>query len=857
MPSRKMAIQPRGRRKRDIRRKPKSRRSLMKCCMCCHVARNHFQLRSHLLRYHGSKNRKSSKLGKRSKLSRNKKKRTSQRWNAGVSRGAGKSVKSSNKSIKTSPGKQGIVVLKDDNLKRSRKTTSIPLVNELAQKSVSSRSRKVSTRSQKIVDKVVTSSGRTLRSSRHSGNGGKSEVSAENSKSKAKILKSKRGPKKKRKGKRVLQPWPCKLCDYVGRDSYNLRRHMLCKHEPKPPKPEKIYQCEQCEYKNRHRFLVKRHSAVHARALQKGSSSGFSCDKCDYISASVCNLKRHQFCRHEKVKEAKLQCSLCDHREPDRPALFSHFREAHGVIIESERLDFDDYQSFMDFKADMEKATFARFVRQQTRMGQKKHVIFKCHRDGIFKSKSQGERKRALKTTGSNKINSACPASMKLTIDPSGKVSVVFTKTHVGHSNEVCRLTLTKQEKILIAEMLESKRTFQEILCEIRNGMESERLERIHLLSRKDLQNIERWYKNRDVEEPPAVSMNIDIEHWVAKIVETKVVQLYKKPATVLPKPFKCLDYDDFILILANDLQLAMLKQYGNDCICIDNAYENSQLKLTTLMVLDDDHQGFPCAFMLSSKIDKTIMKVFLDVVRKSSGCPMTPSVLISDIPDYRRTEWSAVMDLPESTEVLYSSWSVEEDLKRNLLKVKNDEERQGAYEVVKKVIFEETPSAVSPMIEKTVEFLYENPSTELFGKYFKSKFADTSRKWALCLRNILQADASKSLESTHEILKFVYSVGQKSKKLEDCISVFMTCTRDQLQDRIFLQERICSLDSSADLGDDLAEIVNSISKRHENAEDMRNQPADSGVYEIMEHNLNCRCGLRCFKCDVCIHSYR
>ncbi|GIY15266.1 d-ribitol-5-phosphate cytidylyltransferase [Caerostris extrusa] len=72
----------------------------------------------------------------------------------------------------------------------------------------------------------------------------------------------------------------------------------------------------------------------------------------------------------------------------------------------------------------------------------KSHFI--CHRSGVHKSGSTGQRK--LKKIGSNKIGTTCPSTLEVTRMSSGKVKVVFYKTHIGHKADPEHAVVHKQK---------------------------------------------------------------------------------------------------------------------------------------------------------------------------------------------------------------------------------------------------------------------------------------------------------------------------------------------------------------------------------------------------------------------------
>ncbi|GFQ68720.1 hypothetical protein TNCT_91621 [Trichonephila clavata] len=89
-----------------------------------------------------------------------------------------------------------------------------------------------------------------------------------------------------------------------------------------------------------------------------------------------------------------------------------------------------------------------------------------------------------MKIAGSNKINGNCPSKMKVYEDIESKVTVEFTKTHVGHGINLGRMKITREEKEDIVRKLENIIPIEAIWDDIRNSV-NEKLERIHLITRK------------------------------------------------------------------------------------------------------------------------------------------------------------------------------------------------------------------------------------------------------------------------------------------------------------------------------------------------------------------------------------
>uniref|UniRef100_A0A0K8SM61 Uncharacterized protein n=1 Tax=Lygus hesperus TaxID=30085 RepID=A0A0K8SM61_LYGHE len=75
-----------------------------------------------------------------------------------------------------------------------------------------------------------------------------------------------------------------------------------------------------------------------------------------------------------------------------------------------------------------------------------------------------------------------------------GVVKVTLINNHVGHTEEVGGLNLTKVERAEIADKLSQNIPYQVILDEIRTSKRSE-LHRIHLTTRQDIANVQSTFK--------------------------------------------------------------------------------------------------------------------------------------------------------------------------------------------------------------------------------------------------------------------------------------------------------------------------------------------------------------------------
>ncbi|XP_050498322.1 uncharacterized protein LOC126879297 [Diabrotica virgifera virgifera] len=294
----------------------------------------------------------------------------------------------------------------------------------------------------------------------------------------------------------------------------------------------------------------------------------------------------------------------------------------------------------------MERKEFSSYVTYShpytTAEGIKKHSYI-CHRSGFYVKK--GKDMRYLKTKGSRKINGICPSQLKVCILPeNGNVKINFIQTHIGHDNDLGHLNITKNEKIEIASKIASKIPLVSILDEIRDSVTNNKLERMHILTRKDLHNISQTF-NLNSDGIRHKNEVISIESWIEEAKNSGII-LYYKPQGALCNDFPCLKNEDFLLIVMHPGQLEVLDKYSEDVICIDGTHglNAHDFELTTLLILDDMREGFPCCFMIGNRSDEEIMTIFFMKIKENLGRVIKPMVFMSDMAQYYYNAWLQIM---------------------------------------------------------------------------------------------------------------------------------------------------------------------------------------------------------------------
>ncbi|GFQ90441.1 uncharacterized protein TNCT_268221 [Trichonephila clavata] len=277
-----------------------------------------------------------------------------------------------------------------------------------------------------------------------------------------------------------------------------------------------------------------------------------------------------------------------------KKALADHVDLVHNITIEKDTHNFNTLEDFKLWKETIEKQTTSLYVKNTGSKSDKtdgKITYFYCHRNGYYNTR--GDKKRNMKMSGSNKINGNCPSKMKVYEDTESKVTVEFTKTHIGHGIDLERMKITREEKEDIARKLENKIPIEAILDDIRNFV-NEKLERSHLITRQDIKNVKEYKIHSD----GILDTNdlVSVTKWVEGLKNRDFpVVLFKDQNIFDEDLYPGMKAEDFLLVIMNASQKDMLKFFGNDTICLDFAHgmNANGFDLATLLVLDDKREGF------------------------------------------------------------------------------------------------------------------------------------------------------------------------------------------------------------------------------------------------------------------------
>ena len=109
--------------------------------------------------------------------------------------------------------------------------------------------------------------------------------------------------------------------------------------------------------------------------------------------------------------------------------------KTHSLNFISEQLEFMTRNEFEEWKLDYEENLRCQYLSNTGGMSNKlgeKVTYFQCNRSGIYKCARKG--KRRTKSSGTNKIDKNCTATLKVVTHEGQSVTVFINHTHYGHT---------------------------------------------------------------------------------------------------------------------------------------------------------------------------------------------------------------------------------------------------------------------------------------------------------------------------------------------------------------------------------------------------------------------------------------
>uniref|UniRef100_A0A1B6E200 C2H2-type domain-containing protein n=1 Tax=Clastoptera arizonana TaxID=38151 RepID=A0A1B6E200_9HEMI len=440
--------------------------------------------------------------------------------------------------------------------------------------------------------------------------------------------------------------------------------------------------------------------------------------------SSVESVMEEQECEDNFIIETKtikkFKCMYCNKKYRQNAGRYNHMKRVHGLIV-MERvavscqelgckyvcgskeklqkhlqkvhnkemtvltLEFNSISEFDSWKDEFEKREKCRFVKKSgSRMTEDgfKLCYYYCSRSGTFISHSRGLKKKSSKGTSKSSVH--CTASITVTEAQNGMVQVKVCATHYGHSVDLRHLRLTKYDKSNIADQIARGVPREIVLDKIRASAGSD-IDRIHLVTMKDIKNIEKAFgvQSSELKRVQHSGMK-NLDSWVSgmkSFENDSMIVFYKNDLISSSGGYSA--GGDVCLILMTTGQYEIFKKFCNDGIFylpVLTIKNNFNMNLFTLMVVDDVNEVIPVTFMISNRKDEDVVKFFFQKIKYKLGS-FVSKALITDNEEILHTAWCTVFN--EETQHFWSTRYVDSNWREMLLSVKNEELQCSIYETL------------------------------------------------------------------------------------------------------------------------------------------------------------------------------
>ncbi|XP_075724452.1 uncharacterized protein LOC142767109 [Rhipicephalus microplus] len=212
----------------------------------------------------------------------------------------------------------------------------------------------------------------------------------------------------------------------------------------------------------------------------------YTCETCGKAFVKSSNLTRHSRAVHSiHVPIGSRGSFKCD----QRPNVTYHFREPPlKHLIEMHQFEYKYEQR--RFRSWQEKVCFVTTTGGKMMKGGRIKRLYVCHRSGSYIPSGKGRRR--LKSQGSCKINAHCMSTLSTVQNmQTGIVTLVYQKNNYGHEIDLGHLRLSKEERQAIAQQLAQGVPVETVLKSVKKSL-GRKLQKIHLITRRDLYNIVR-----------------------------------------------------------------------------------------------------------------------------------------------------------------------------------------------------------------------------------------------------------------------------------------------------------------------------------------------------------------------------
>ncbi|KFM74894.1 hypothetical protein X975_12859, partial [Stegodyphus mimosarum] len=395
----------------------------------------------------------------------------------------------------------------------------------------------------------------------------------------------------------------------------------------------------------------------------------------------------------------------------------------------------------------------------------------------------------------------------------------------------------------------------RKIVKDLHSSLQNENLKREHLISLKDIANIQKQFHIPSCNNGFTFGDDIvSVRAWVNSMKEKNCVLLYKEQGDqheTLPK-------EDFMLVIMDPMQQHMLSTFGCDRVCVDSTFglTGYGFELVSIIVIDKFEEGFPAAFCCCSSVNINTMTEFFKCLKQKVSIISTKTFMSDDTPIFYKA-WEKIFGIADKR--LLCAWHVDRAWQGHINSIRDVEKQKNIYKALKSALYELNESIFKNMLNCLLDELEEDKETKDFATYLQKYYVPRTEQWAYCFRKQSRINTNMHVESFHKIIKHIYLEGKKTKRVDKCIDALLSYLTDKKIDRLTKMHK-----------GKITSKISNISRRHKDAKFLQPEKIDDRVFKFessslsrsyyvkknSEHDCNEHCLKMCRKCNICIQAY-
>jgi len=443
------------------------------------------------------------------------------------------------------------------------------------------------------------------------------------------------------------------------------------------------------------------------------------------------------------------------------------------------------------------------------------------------------------------------------------KITVSFVKTHVGHEPEIGALYLTFSERQYLAQKMAQGVTKQELLDKITESFSP--TNRLSYLTLKDLHNISQSFS---LDKPIKLEGldDLSVESFVQQFMDKpdNPILLYKPQGGGMSQSSR-IGNDDFLLGYMDMEQQDLFERFGSDIVMMDSTHGTNpnNIKLTTVMVVDENCEGLPVAFLFSVSESEATFCQFFRAIKARIPSLSPKSFMTDDAPAFYSAWRKVFFGQPQK---LLCTWHVKMNLFQNLSKIGNIEKKKEVQGKVCSLVEESDRGAFDRLLDQTVREFRLDPETRSYAEYFYNYYCLCPTQWAQCHRVDVRCNTNMALERWHrELRNNMYVRGQCQQELDGAFQNVLRCLKHKFTNRLApirrgnLSHKLADLRMRHAASLDLP--VTGVQTLEEGTtwfvpSTNQGQSGLITMYQVKVVNRSCQCRLQCNDCHACIHNF-